>query len=74
MINDIRNYCLRHELWSFTSANCETIFYKEYINEDLIRFAYSDGSTLEISEVDLANSVLIDASEALVPEWLRNND
>lgn len=74
MINDIRNYSLRYELWSFTSANYETLFYKEYINEDLMRFAYSDGNTLEISEVDLANSVMVDASESLVPEWLRNND
>lgn len=74
MINDIRHYFLRYELWSFTSADIETLFYKEYINEDLTRFALSDGNTLEIAEVDLANSVLIDASEGLVPEWLRNND
>lgn len=74
MINDIRHYSLRYELWSFTSAGVETLFYKEYINEDLARFAYSDGNTLETSEVDLANSVLLDASEELVPEWLRNND
>ena len=65
-------YSVRYELWSFTSFGNETLYYKEYINEELTRFAYIDGNTIDINEVDVSNSVLVDASEGLVPEWLRN--
>jgi hypothetical protein len=74
MINDIRQYSLRYELWSFTSTEYETLFYKEYINEELMRFAQTNGDTFDISEVDISNSILVDASDGLIPEWLRNND
>jgi hypothetical protein len=74
MINDIRQYSLRYELWSFTSAEYETLFYKEYINEELMRFSQTNGDTFDISEVDISNSILVDASDGLIPEWLRNND
>ena len=61
-------------MWSFTSAEVETLFYKEYINEELTRFTKSNGETIDISETDISNSILVDASEGLIPEWLRNND
>lgn len=72
MINDIGMYRMSYELWSYTLDQVETLFYKEYINGELTRFTDVTGVTVEIDEVSLLNSILVDDDVDLIPEWLRS--
>ena len=61
-----------YELWSYTADQVETLFYKEHINGELTRLTDVTGATVEIDEVNLSNSTLVDDHVDLIPEWLRS--
>ena len=66
MFNDIIQYSLRYELWSYDTIS----FYKEYDYEQFARFVDLNGNTIDISEASLSIAVLVDGSIDLIPEWL----
>ena len=72
MINDITHYKLRYELWSLDNSSYLEHFYREFINDEFIRFVDLKGQTVDLADdFHICTNIAIDLSPDLIPDWLK---
>ena len=72
MFNDINQYILRYELWSLDNSSYLENFYKEFINEEFVRFVSLSGETINAGdEFYICTQIPLDLTPDLIPDWLK---
>ena len=72
MYTDITKYSLRYELWSLDNSSYLENFYREFINEEFIRFVSLEGHTIDLADdFIICTRVALDLSPDLIPCWLK---
>jgi hypothetical protein len=72
MYTDITQYTLRYELWSLDNSSYLENFYKEFVNDEFIRFVSLDNKTIDLADDFLiCTQIAIDLSPDLIPCWLK---
>lgn len=72
MYTDITQYTLRYELWSLDNSSYLENFYKEFVNDEFIRFVSLEGRTIDLGDdFIICTQIAIDLSPDLIPCWLK---